>query len=289
MSTTHDVYQQVTDQIVRALERGAGAWEKPWSGGAKLPHNVASGKPYRGINVPVLWFTSQDKCYSSHLWGTYNQWQAKGAQVRKGERSTGVVYWGKVQPKAEEGEDEKAPILFARFYNVFNADQVDGFTAPAEAASSEEQRIAHADAFFAATGAKLAHGGDRAFYRPSADTITMPPFASFAKPKSYYGTLAHEHVHWTGAKARCDRDMTGRFGDHAYAMEELVAELGAAFVCADLGIEPVPDANHAAYLQGWLDVLKADKRAIFTVASKAQQAADYLRGFSEAQAIKEAA
>ena len=159
---------------------------------------------------------------------------------------------------------------------MFNAAQVDGYTPKAETALPMLERIEQADAFFKSVGAVVRHGGNQAYYSPASDHIQMPPFQAFRENVSYYSTLAHEHTHWTATAGRCDRQLGKRFGDNAYAAEELIAELGAAFTCAHLGLSTEPRADHAAYINSWLKVLKADKRAIFTAASKAQQATDWL-------------
>jgi antirestriction protein ArdC len=260
--------------------------------------NAVSGKPYRGVNVLALWAAADAMGYRSNEWATYKQWQEKGAHVRKGEKSSLVVFWkigdakgadsdetddgGKV---AEAEEDRGRPIL-ARGYVVFNADQVDGYTpkaaaSPIPAQVQQQERIAHADQFFQALGADIRHGGNRAYYRPATDHIQMPPFEAFHDPIAYYAILGHEATHWTGPKHRLDRDLTGRFGNEAYAAEELIAELSAAFLSADLGLTNEPRPDHAAYVANWLKVLKNDNRAIFTAAGKAQQAVDYLHGLQE--------
>jgi antirestriction protein ArdC len=197
-----------------------------------------------------------------------------------------VVFWKSVgvERVSDDGETETEDRLIAKAYFVFNAAQVDGFDEskitkpePAPEDLTEDQRIASADAFFAATGSTVRHGGNRAFYTPGGDFIQMPQFGKFVGAESYYSVLAHEHTHWTGAKSRLDRDLRGRFGAEAYAAEELIAELGAAYLCATLGLANEPREDHAAYIARWLKVLKGDKRAIFTAASKAQAAADYLQ------------
>jgi len=159
---------------------------------------------------------------------------------------------------------------------VFNASQVSGYTPRVESEETMPERIERADNFFASIGAMVRHGGNRAYYSPSEDYVQMPPFAAFKDNVSYYSTLAHEHTHWTSREGRCARELGKRFGDNAYAAEELIAELGAAFTCAHLGLSSEPREDHAAYIQSWLKVLKADKRAIFTASSKAQQACDWL-------------
>ena len=287
-----DIYQRITDRIAAAIEAGAGEWRMPWHPGADgvapvLPVNAATGKPYRGVNTVVLWATAQAEGYPSAVWATYRQWAELGAQVRKGERASPVVFW-KISDKEEQentdegAEDGRRSRVFARGYSVFNAAQVDGYAAPALPVLPEAERIGHAEAFFAAIGANIRHGGNRACYVPSLDQIRMPPFEAFRDPVAYYATLAHEATHLTGHASRCDRDLRGRFGDEAYAAEELVAELGAAFVCADLALAPELRPDHAAYVASWLKVLRGDKRAIFTASAKAQQAADWMHARQEA-------
>lgn len=287
-----DIYQRITDQIAAAIEAGAGEWRMPWHSGLDgvapvLPVNAVSGKPYRGVNTIVLWATAQAEGYPSAVWATYRQWRELGAQVRKGERSSPVVFWNisdkDEQSDADEGvEDGRRSRVFARGYAVFNAAQVDGYEPPAlpdQSASRhdpEAERIGHAEAFFAALGAGIRHGGHRACYVPSLDQIRMPPFEAFRDPVAYYATLAHEATHMTGHPSRCARDLRGRFGEEAYAAEELIAELGAAFLCADLALASEPRPDHAAYVASWLKVLRGDKRAIFTAAAKAQAAADWM-------------
>ena len=292
MSTTEntatekrDVYATVTAQIITAIEKGVGNWRMPWHTSGRhafSPINVASHKPYRGINTVCLWAAAESKGYESGEWGTYKQWQERGAQVRKGEKSTTVVFWKFANASSESqdgGEDAPASgsrLLFTRGYAVFNAVQVDGYIPKADPEVSQLERIEQAEAFFRGIGATLQHGGNRAYYSPYSDHIQMPSFQAFRENVSYYSTLAHEHTHWTAKAERCDRQRGKRFGDSAYAAEELIAELGAAFTCAHLGLSTEPREDHAQYIQSWLKVLKADKRAIFTAASKAQQAADYL-------------
>ena len=260
----------------------------PWHTSGRFafsPINVTSKKPYRGINTVCLWASAQSKGYESGEWGTYQQWQDRGAQVRKGEKATMVVFWkfansGNRADDANDADDSLptsgSRLLFTKGYSVFNAAQVDGYTPKADAERPMPERIEHAEAFFRGIGADLRHGGNQAFYSPATDHIQLPPFAAFRDSISYYSVLAHESTHWTANAARCNRELGKRFGDSAYAAEELIAELGAAFTCAHLGLTTEPREDHAQYIQSWLKVLKADKRAIFTAASKAQQAADWL-------------
>lgn len=286
-TATHerDVYQRVTAQIITAIEQGVGNWRMPWHSSGRYafsPINVTNKKPYRGINTVCLWAAAQAKGYESGEWATYQQWQDKGAHVRKGERATTVVFW-KFANSADDADDadDSLPtvgsrLLFTKGYSVFNGAQVDGYTPKADPDMPMLERIAQADGFFKAIGASIRHAGNQAFYAPVSDHIQMPPFQAFKESVSYYSTLAHENIHWTSNAGRCDRQLGKRFGDLAYAAEELIAELGAAFTCAHLGLSTVPREDHAQYIQSWLRVLKADKRAIFTAASKAQQACDWL-------------
>lgn len=292
MSERTDIYERVTNQIIEAIERGPDRYRMPWhrsAAEALLPTNAASGRAYRGVNVLVLWAVGESKGYPSPVWATYKQWQELGAQVRKGEESSVVVYWNVTEGTEDGGEEEEKRSgrrFFARGYSVFNAAQVDGFTPPETPKLSEAERIERADAFFGNVGADIRHGGTEAFYQPGEDFIRLPRFELFRDASGYYATLAHEATHWTGAKHRLDRDLSGRFGSHAYAAEELVADLGAAFICAGLQTTPQPRAGHAAYIASWLRLFKEDKRAIFTAASKAQQAADWMH---ERQAVRAAA
>ncbi|MGG5812232.1 ArdC family protein [Falsiroseomonas sp. CW058] len=290
-----DVYARVTDAIVAAIESGVARgkdWRMPWhrrrdpSGSPMLPVNVARGAAYGGVNTLALWAAAEARGYPGGLWGTYRQWAELGGQVRKGERAATVVYWrfpdAAKGGEAEDGEEveegaRRGP--WARAYAVFNAAQVDGAALPRDAAPRlpEAARIAEAEAFFAALpGLDLRHGGNAAFYSPGTDHVQMPPFADFRTVGGYYATLAHEAAHWTGHPSRLARDLTGRFGGQAYAAEELVAELGAAFALAALGFTAEPREDHARYVAHWLGLLRGDRRAIFTAAGKAQAAADWL-------------
>lgn len=291
-----DIYQRVTDTIIRDLEQGTRLWTKPWTATSKDSGSIRplrhDGTPYRGINVLILWSEAIEHGYASSTWMTYRQAQSLGAQVRKGEHGATVVY-AKTIERSEDGTvtgDEmvtRIPVL--RAYTVFNTDQIDGLLGqtlaqPSPIKESVSTRIERADAFIAATGATIVHRGNRACYIPSADRIEMPPYGQFvdtptaSAAESYYATVLHELVHWTSSPHRCDRNLGKRFGDNAYAREELVAEIGAAFLCANLSITLEPRPDHAAYLANWLTVLKSDKRAIFTAAALSQKAVDWLMG-----------
>ena len=278
-----DVYRKVTDSIINAIENGVGTWRMPWHTSGKFafsPINVTSKKPYRGINTLCLWAAARSKGYERGEWATYQQWQDKGAQVRKGEKATTVVFW-KFANNTETEDGDESPksgsrLLFTRGYSVFNAAQVDGYTPNAEPEAPIEQRIESAEQFFARIAARVVHQGNRAFYSPADDTITLPPFAAFYTPLDYYSTRAHETGHWTSHASRCDRQLGRRFGDNAYSVEELIAELTAALTLAHLGLSSEPRPDHSQYIASWVRVLKADSRAIFTAASKAQQATDWM-------------
>lgn len=281
-----DIYQHVTDRIVAAIESGnAGEWRMPWHrqapdnyrGFAMRPCNVA-GRPYRGINVPLLMAEKLAHGYASDVWATFNMWKAAGACVRKGEKGTLIVFWKQLTVVDENDETKTKKIMMARGYFVFNADQVEGWQPKAKPAKvrTVAERIEHAETFFAGINVPVQHGGNRACYIPSIDEIHMPKFEQFKTPVDYYATRGHETVHATGHASRCNREFGKRFGDEAYAFEELVAELGAAYLCAHLELSNEPRPDHAAYCATWIKRMKEDKRAIFTAASKAQNAVDWV-------------
>ena len=279
-----DIHQHITNQIITSIEQGAGDFQLPWHQGGGIvsrPTNIASKKAYRGVNIVALWAASQACGFSSGIWGTYRQWSEAGAQVRKGEKSSYVVFYKELEFAQEDGTDPETR-LFARAAPVFAAEQVEGFVGEPTGDRAEIEPIDAAEAFVRATGAAIAHGGTRAYYRPSTDSIQLPDRTAFVgtatstAQESYYSTLLHELTHWTSPEQRCNRTLGKRFGDDAYAMEELVAELGAAFLCAELGIALEPRLDHAQYLTSWLSVLKADKKAIFTAASGASKAVEFL-------------
>lgn len=292
---TSDIYQRVTDQIVAELEKGVCPWLKPWNAehaAGRITRPLrANGVAYRGINVLMLWASAVEKGFAAPLWLTYKQAQELGGQVRKGEKGSPVVYANTVTRSEKDestGEETERDIPFMKGYTVFNAEQVEGlpphFYALQEPVLDPVARIEPAERFFASVCAQITHGGDRASYSVALDRVQMPPFEAFRDAESYYATLAHELTHWTRHPSRLDRDFgRKRWGDEGYAMEELVAELGAAFVCADLALTPELRGDHAAYIASWLDVLKGDKRAIFSAAAHAQKAADFLAG-TQAQA-----
>lgn len=288
-----DVYQRVTDQIIQAIEAGAETWEMPWNSpetAFQYPRNVATGKAYRGVNILALWASSYLSSYPEATWGTFKQWSDLGHHVRKNEKATIGVFWKQLDFRQKEGtpsdtepDDRDTPRWVARAFPLFNAAQVEGYEPPPRPETPTFERIERAEAFFAALGADIRHGGGKACYSPEADYIQMPPFEVFRDPISYYSTLAHEATHWTGHRTRLDRDLKGRFGSEAYAAEELIAELGAAFLAADLELAPDPRPENAAYIQSWLKVLRNDNRAIFSASSTAQKAVDTLHAHQPSQ------
>ena len=295
MSEFRDVYSKITDRIIADLEQGVRPWMRPWSAehaAGKITRPLRyNGIPYKGINVIMLWSASVMKGYACPLWLTFKQAQELGGNVRKGERGELVVYANRITrtETGDNGEETEREIPFLKGYTVFNAEQCEGLPAQYGAAAEPPAlpplaRIERAERFFAATGAEIRHGGNRAFYAVGPDYVQMPPFETFVDAESHAATLAHELTHWTKHPTRLDRDM-GRvkWGDEGYAREELVAELGSAFLCADLEITPEVRPDHAAYIASWLKALQDDKRLIFSAAAHAQRAADYLHGLQPAQ------
>lgn len=275
-----DTYQGVTDAVLAKLEAGTPPWRQGWQGAAvQMPHRV-TGDEYRGINVVLLWMSATANGFGGRTWMTFKQAKELGGKVRKGSKGTRIVFFKKIEVKDREaaGEDETKRIPMLRTYTVFNSDQIDDLpakyaspaTAPIAGPSIERDRTA--EAALRSCGAEIVEGGSRAFYTPAHDVVTMPDFERFTSSSGYLATLAHELCHWTGHKSRLDR--FGKNDRTSYAFEELVAELGAAFVGSRLGIAGEHIDNHSAYLAGWLKVLRDDKRAIFKAASLAQAAAD---------------
>jgi antirestriction protein ArdC len=285
-----DVYQKITNQIVMALEQGVRPWHQPWtaehSAGRITRPLRANGMAYQGINVLMLWSAALEKGYAAPIWMTFKQALEMKAHVRKGEQGSLVVYADKIirtETDAKTGEEAEYAIPFMKGYTVFNVEQIEGlpehYYGKPQAGPESVQRIEHAESFLKATGANIVHGGSRACYVISTDNIHMPCIDFFRDAESYYAVRAHETVHWTRHDSRLNRDFgRKRFGDEGYATEELVAELGSAFLCADLGLTPEVREDHASYIASWIKVLKNDKRAIFTAASHAQRAADFLHG-----------
>lgn len=300
MTDRKDVYARVTDRIISDLEKEVRAWLKPWNAGhtagkitCPLRHN---GIPYQGMNILLLWGEALEKGYSAPIWITFKQAQELGGHVRKGEHGSLVVYANKVTRTEtdDKGEEVERQIPFMKGYTVFNVEQIEGL--PAHYYGKPEnplplaERLEHAEWFIANTGITIQHGGNSAYYAPAKDLVQMPLFEAFKDRESYYATILHELIHATSHKSRLDRSFNAkRFGDNGYAREELVAELGAAFLSADLGITPEIREDHAAYLAYWLKALKEDSRAIFSAAAHAQRAADFLQSLQGKEATAEAA
>ena len=269
-------YQDVTASIIAELERGAIPWIKPWSVDQSADRNIVSGKAYQGINRILLGMASIGSQFGSSVWGTYKQWTDAGGQVRKGSKAAHIVFF---KPCAgtrvnAAGVEERKGYAIMRGYCVFNAAQVDGIATETASAPVPFASDARAEATIAATGADIRHGSAAAFYSPALDAISLPNKAAFHDPASYYATAFHELTHWTGAKHRLDRAQSGRFADPEYAFEELCAELGAAFLCADHGIKG--ELRHAGYIGHWIKALRDNERAVFKAAALAQKAADYV-------------
>ena len=314
-----DVHQAITDKIVKAIEDGAGTFEMPWHRPGvsfDIPKNAHTGKHYRGSNILSLWIDAGDKQFEHQTWSTFKQWQDLGAQVRKGEKGSLIVKYGEWIPKElagagaagavagghpkhhkegqpkrqEESDVEQSKLMFAKAAWVFNVAQVDGFTIePKQPRADLTTRLAHVEAYIAATGADIRYGGQRAFYRHrssdgSGDFIQMPDLSLFTgtatttPTESRYATVLHELGHFSGARHRLNREFGERFGDKKYAFEEIVVEIAAAYNCAHLEITNSPRPDHAQYIAHWLGILKGDKKAIFTAASLASQIITYLDG-----------
>jgi antirestriction protein ArdC len=281
------LYETITGKIIAQLEEGSFPWVRPWKtggGGDGIPYNATTGRPYSGINILLLWGAGMDHGYLRPAWLTYRQAQAIGGQVRKGERGTMVVFANRFTPDAEKeraaaNDEDPRSIPFLRSYTVFNVDQCEGLPVELTAARSD---VATADiapsvrAIIEASGVPFRMGGDAAYYCPSGDYVAVPAPEAFHAPIDWHRTALHELGHATGHPRRLNRDLGGSFGSAAYAREELVAEMCAAFTCATLGIEPT--VRHADYLASWLAVLKDDNRAIIRAASQASKAADWILG-----------
>lgn len=282
-------FEQITQSIVEAIEAGVDGYRMPWirTGAAlETPLNGLSGRPYGGINILLLWAEANRCGYRTGRWATYQQWLAAGARVQKGQRGTSVLLWKPAAPTSDRDAEADTTARRGRYWRrsfvVFNADQVEGGPSPRKT-RPPLVRLRRAERFFLSLPVTIREGGDRACYMPSTDTILMPPFEQFKTSAAYYGVLAHELVHWTGASGRINRDLSGRFGTEAYAMEELIAELGAAFLTAELELDTEPRRDHAPYIKSWLTALKRDPRAIFTAATQAQAAVRFLTQLAEGQ------
>ena len=277
-----DLYQEVTDMIVAELEKGVAPWVRPWqslgkdSGG--LPYNGYTARAYRGVNVWILIVTAGNRGYDDPRWFTFKQANLLGARIKKGERSVHVTFWRDLtveEQHPETGVRTERTIPLLRSYSVFNAVQCEGVPKLYVPPDREPSlRYAELQGLVGNTGAKVQHGGNMAYYAVTDDRIQMPKLVAFLSEEHYWSTMLHELTHWTGHPARCNRQLANRFHADAYAMEELIAEIGSAFLCAHCRIDG--RLQHAAYIDHWLKVLRSDKRAIFVTSTRAQQAADYL-------------
>jgi antirestriction protein ArdC len=282
--TKSNVYDAVTAQIVAAIEAGAGHCTMPWHSyiaSVMMPVNAATEMPYHGVNVVALWAQATTKRYVTGYWASYQQWRKLGAQVRGGERGSLIIFYKKLETSNETDAD--APRFVARASHVFNVEQVDGWEIPRRKRLSEVETNEQIEAFVRATKAEVRHGSSRACYHRQGDYIEMPDVDQFtgtptsSPTEAYYAVKLHELVHWTGALQRMDRTFGKRFGDRDYAFEELIAELGAAFLCSAFAIVNAPRPDHAAYISSWLSILDRDRKAIFAAAHMAQEAVEYLR------------
>jgi antirestriction protein ArdC len=289
-----DCYAEITNAIIADLEKGVRPWIKPWDGGNAIPCRPLriTGEPYRGINVMLLWSAAHEHGFRNAHWLTYQQAVHQGGHVRKGEKSTTVVFSGTLTRTEQDdnGEEHEKVIPFLKAYSVFNIDQTEGlsdkYRTPAATAPSvrENARNEQVDRFIANTGVEVIHGGDRACYSPLEDRIYMPNIERFKDSDAYGAVILHEAAHATMRDDRCPRKFRPSvYGVANYAREELIAELGAAFLCADLQISLTPRPDHAEYIAGWLEVLRIDKRAIFQAAATAQRAVDFLNALQDAE------
>jgi antirestriction protein ArdC len=295
MKTRFDVHQEITNRIVAAIEAGVGEFKLPWHRAAstRSPINATTGRAYRGVNILSLWITTQALGYESHEWATFKQWQERGANVRKGEKGTPIVFYKNLHVEssdvdASEDAEGGRTIPFARASWVFNAAQVDGHVAQAAALPERPlfERIASVDRVIEATGARIEYGGSRACYNRLTDRISIPDERAFfgtetsTAQEAFYSTILHELAHHSGSESRLNREKGKRFADRAYAFEELIAELSAAFLCSEPGITNDPRPDHAQYMAQYLTILKNDKKAIFTAAAAASAATDFVLAFS---------
>lgn len=289
-----DLYQDVTDRIVAELQAGAAPWVKPWrsTAGHNSPANVVTKRPYSGVNVVLLWMAMSANGWSVPRFLTFKQAKEAGGTVRGGEHGTKIYFVKQVVAKDKENPEELHRFGMLREYTVFNIAQCDNLperlSVISEAApQNSDERDATIEAFIASTKAVIREGAGEAYYAPGADFISMPRFENFKSADHFNATRFHELGHWTGHKSRLDRDLRNRFGDRAYAAEELVAELTSAFLCAEFDIDG--DLRHAGYIENWIQLLQHDPKAIFTASARAQAAADHLRGLALAEGDEELA
>ena len=275
--TRTDIYQTVTDNIIAALEANVKPWSCPWQrvpGMSGLPSNFATGIAYSGMNIMLLWCSASEQGFGDSRWMTYKQAQSVGGQVRKGEHGTTAIFYTTLEKENENGEIDQIPML--KTFNVFNVEQIDGLQLTTETVSPEAtfDPLPQAENLFRKSGANIIEKGQNAFFIPSTDEVWLPERYLFSDAANFYATGLHELVHWCGGKKRLNREMKGKFGSADYAEEEFVAELGSAFLMADLGIEG--EVQYESYIASWLKALKNDQRYIFKAASAASKAHRYL-------------
>jgi antirestriction protein ArdC len=280
-----DIAQVITDRIITELEKGSAPWVKPWRDVKSRKHNgqpwnPASGTVYRGANWTFL--TLVGSTFTSNAWITFKQANDLGGYVKKDQKGTPIIFWKPLAIKDKANPDQVTHVPMLKHYYVYNLDQCEDVTLPAPRETEPDYSAVDwnpcdkAESLIATLklAGGLHHGGNEAFFRPSTDAIQMPEKGQFASRENYYATLLHEGIHATGHKSRLDREKGKRFGDHAYAYEELIAELGAAMLCAYCGLDG--DLRHAAYIESWLKALKDDKKFIISAAGKAQAGMDYM-------------
>jgi len=279
-----DLYQDFTNQVIEQMENNNMKWFKPFTTSIiNGHHNVVSKKPYQGLNCFSIGVAVHNNNFKSNEWATFSQWEKLGAKIKKGSKSTQILYWNIKEYEDKNNKDKLVKIPMLKYYNVFNADQVDEYETKEIETKELDDWKAHfkTDVFVESTGADIKIS-NKAFYIPSEDFIGMPSKEDFkgdkenTKEQYYYSTLLHELTHWSGHSSRCNRDLQNRFGSKAYAMEELVAEIGSAFLCSYLGVTKAPTPNHGRYLNNWLEVLKEDKKAIFKAFSLSKASSEYL-------------
>ena len=295
-----DLYQDFTDQVIKQMEDNNMNWSKPFTTTIlNGHHNVISKKPYQGMNCFSIGLSVHKNGFKSNEWATFNQWKNLGAKIKKGSKGTEILYWNIKEYEDKTNKDEKVKIPFLKYFVVFNADQVDGYETKEKGLKDFNLKEIDnwkthfkTDTFVENTKADI-NTANKAFYSPNGDFIGMPPKEDFkgdkenTKEQYYYSTLLHELTHWSGHSSRCNRDLKNRFGSKAYAMEELVAEIGSAFLCSHLGVTKAPTPNHGRYLNNWLEVLKEDKKAIFKAFSLSKVSSEYLLELDQTETKEE--
>lgn len=283
-----DFAKEISDQVIQLMQEHGTDWAKPWMDQAGMGHkNAVSGKEYRGTNTFITALSSYKQGFSSNEWASFKQWQSKGAKVKKGQKGTHIIFYDSKVIEDRDTQEEKR-IFILKGWPVFNADQVDGYEPkPIEKPANKVKPVDRVDQLVVNSAAIVKTGGNRAFYTKEQDFIQMPDPSAFTgtdtstPQESYYSTLLHEMIHWSGHKSRLDRPLGNRFGSNAYAFEELIAEMGSVFAGIALGVNAEPRPDHAKYLNNWLQVLKENDRAMISAFGKAQKAADYLLQFDQ--------